>query len=293
MATKLKVFVSGKERELDDERASAKKTIEKFGLEAEGSEVRPASANPVTSEYSDEARTSDVYVGIFWQKFSEPTKTEFDIARREDIPPLIFIKKLKDNEKREAELEEFLKRISDAQIGITYREYDNSVDLEEKLSQALSHLLSRKFRDAKECKKRMEEMEKQKELELVAVEPTAPTVVAFTFPDMVKLGEVSNVSAKISGFSTNAFIDLQLVDPDGKIKYYPDPKSWDSVLDMGKLNLKQDEPYSNIWQFGISMKNKPGKYKARIELYEDIGDPSNKQRKLVAYKEKEFEVVSE
>lgn len=292
----LRVFISGKECELDDERAMARKVVEDFHLCPIDSKARGASDQSVRQEYLDEVRLSDIHVGIFALKDSPPSREEFEIARAQKLPTLVFVKQLHNKETRDPELESFLTAIKDSRAGVTIEEYNEVIDFQTKLTSSLSKLLSREFRRGRECAEKTFELEAElqqykKPSEEVPLEVTPmPAFTSIKIPDKVEIGKPSNVSATVVGSSTNAFVDLKIVTPDDKVKYYPDPRSWDSKRDYGTLNLKPDKPYQNEWSFIISSKNKPGKYKAYIQLYEDMGEPPNKERKLVASEERDIEV---
>ena len=79
-----RVFVSGKEGELTNERAMANDVIKDIGLNPVGSEYRDASDRPIEIEYLEEVRSCNVYVGILGAVYSEPTIKEFEEARAAD-----------------------------------------------------------------------------------------------------------------------------------------------------------------------------------------------------------------
>lgn len=299
------MFVSGREVELDDERAMAIETIEDdFHLIALASENRPASDKAIEDEYLDEVRSSDIYVGIFGKEYSEGTEKEFSTARREGIPVLVFIKELSDSGLRESKLSQFIQDIKNPKSGITYDEYKQAVDLRIKLGQALAGLLSRKFKEARQQEQKEKgkpivlEVEEAKEVipsetqELLEAPPELgkAAFITFEFPDKIKRGTPTEVSATVQGKSDRGFLDLLLVDSEGNKKFYPDPKSWNSALDLGQVKLR-DEQYASTWQFNFSEKRQPGSYKAIFAFYDDTSDLPARNRKVLAYKEKEFEVV--
>jgi hypothetical protein len=61
----LSLFIRGKESELDDERAGARRCISELGFEVVGSEARGAYPGPIRAVFSREVRDSNIYVGTF------------------------------------------------------------------------------------------------------------------------------------------------------------------------------------------------------------------------------------
>lgn len=289
---KLRIFVSGREDELDDERAIAIEVIKSFHFAPSASEGRPASEIPIEDNYLGEVSDADIYVGIFGKQYSEPTKKEFDTARANDIPVLVFEKQLKDG-KRDSELDKFLQEIKDHRSGITTKKYTNVIDLRESLNEALSSLLSRKFKTTKELD-RIKSITSKEEVTTpipgVTFEPGNVTFVKVEIPEKSERGKTLAVSAQIEGSTKNGFLDVAIEDQDGNRHWFPDPKSWNSALDLGQLKLTT-ETYANTWEFSIPTNSKPGKYKAIMGAYEDSTDLEAKKRKLIAYKEKELEIT--
>jgi len=273
----------------------ADSVIRSFCLCPMHSKTWGASDQSVRELYLEEVRLSDIYVGIFGLQDSSPSRDEYEAARAQQLPTLVFIKQLHEKDTRDQQLESFLTKIKDPRAGVTIDDYTQVIDFQNKLASSLSNLLSREFHRAKTCEDKMIELEAELEQPKTAVDAQLeikpmPIFTSFKIPPTIEIGKPTNVSATVIGSSTNAFLDLKLVSEDGKIKYYPDHQSWDSKLDYGTLNLEADKPYQNEWGFVISKHYKPGKYKAIMQLYEDSGKPPNKERKLVAYEEKDIEV---
>ena len=103
---KLKIFVSGKEDELFNERVIANQLIHEISFEPIGSEVRNASDRSVQDEYLDEVNESQIYVVIFGTQYSKPSINEFQTARANQISTLIFVRQLRNNETRDSSLDE-------------------------------------------------------------------------------------------------------------------------------------------------------------------------------------------
>lgn len=141
MTTVGSIFISGKEGELEDYRLTTIDVIESMNFTPVGSEFRTASPNPIEEEFLREVRNSDIYIGLFGLQFSQPTIREFETARENAKPVLIFEKELKHGENREPKLQEFLNTIKDPQRGVTVSRFQNVLELRTKVNAALSSYL--------------------------------------------------------------------------------------------------------------------------------------------------------
>jgi hypothetical protein len=115
--TYLDVFVSSSMEEFRTERALMRQIIPTF---SRGTVVlRPwvyeedayASQESIQKLYMERLHTAELYIGIFGLKYGKYTVNEFNIATEYVIPRLIFVRNLKDGEKREPELEDLLRKI--------------------------------------------------------------------------------------------------------------------------------------------------------------------------------------
>ena len=109
MVSDLKVFISSKEGELENERLMVKRVIESLLLKPISSEERSATFKSMAETNEKEVRSSDIYIGIFKSEFSPATIREFHIARENMIKPFIFKKRVADSEPRNEELKKFLR----------------------------------------------------------------------------------------------------------------------------------------------------------------------------------------
>jgi uncharacterized protein DUF4062 len=82
----LKVFISGRESEMRNERLIIARLIESHGFRAVASETRPASDKSVRDEYLREVASSNIYIGLFSLLDSEASRAEYAVA-----PPSISI----------------------------------------------------------------------------------------------------------------------------------------------------------------------------------------------------------
>jgi hypothetical protein len=142
----LAIFVSSKQIELDDERQTAKSVIEDFGFEPIMSEVRAAGPIPAREVCLKEVENCDIYIGIFYREYSEITEAEYRKAIDNRIPCLIFIKKLREKERRDAALKELLEKIHNPIGGQWTNDFEHVEDLREKIRTSLLRLLIIRFR---------------------------------------------------------------------------------------------------------------------------------------------------
>jgi hypothetical protein len=142
---RLRVFISSKQEELDDERQIAREVVESFDFEPLMSELREASPNSARSICLQEARKSDVYLGIFAKKYSEPTEAEYKEATKSSVPCLIFVKKMRENEHRDKALNELLEEIRHPTEGRWISNFEHVIELREKMRTSLLRLLTSGF----------------------------------------------------------------------------------------------------------------------------------------------------
>lgn len=305
----MKIFVSGKEGELVNERAFAIDLIRSLDFTPIGSERRPASNEPMKEENMNEVNTSDIYIGIFGSIFSEATIREFRSARLRNIPTLIFEKELLDGEQRTQELKDFLNEIKDPKTGLVVDTYRDVVELKEKILSALSYCLTKKFRDAKRLQAKIKEdvdekanetlidtMEKSQNAKLLDKMKDVPfktrfserfgksEIVDFRIISTLKKGERHIVRARMQGSTKDGFLDLAIRDPDGAYHWFPEPQSYDSPTDNGKLTF-DNSFYEQQWEF--TLPDKSGKYLAIMGIYEN----NYENREMVDYKTLEFTIV--
>ncbi|MCX7840301.1 MAG: HEAT repeat domain-containing protein, partial [Anaerolineae bacterium] len=125
--TCLRVFISSKMGELDDERAIVKRALLARDCEPilfDDMGARPTSAQ---TTYLAGVRAADVYVGIFWNAYSAATEEEYRLARELGKPCFVYIK---ESARRDAELERLLAEISDPQRGVKYFPFRTVIELE-------------------------------------------------------------------------------------------------------------------------------------------------------------------
>jgi hypothetical protein len=272
----LNFFISSCEEELKDERQIAIRTIKKMGFNPVSSEKRPASYEPI--ERLNEARVSwcNVYVGIFGTAYSKPTIDEYHNAVKGNRPTLIF----KKNCVMDPELTAFISSIKSASTGNTYKEFDHVVEFGKGLKESIIYLVSKSFRrpadsDKKEIVEYMEQPSKVPKL-------GEGTIEDFDLPKELSKGEFGTIRVYTKGHSDNSFLDLLLVDPEGKQQWYVNPSDIDQNIDKGIRRIDGD--YRAEWIFEIYQIMKPGSYIAFIGLYEDTYSLPTVNRRLLDFK---------
>jgi hypothetical protein len=296
----LKVFVSGKEHELELERKAAKFIIKTLGLEFVGSEVRAPSENSMHEANTEEVLQSDIYIGIIGAVYSKPTIDEFITARGNGIPVLVYSKNLEDPKQRSPELIQFLDEIKDPNTGIVVGRFKDAVDLQESMAESLPKTIEDRFRKARRLiteKNQRQTTKVSKELTAV-YDIEAPKgddlgrvkIMELRLPEKIEKGKELELSAKIKGEGKYLFLDLLIVDPDGNKYWFPDLGSWDAILDRGKKTLTNEE-YSASWKFIIPESSKNGNYIIFFAVYEDTYYLPTANRRLIAYDKREVEIT--
>lgn len=105
----------------------------------------------MASQNEQEVLGCDVYLGIFYKEYSEPSINEFNIARPPQIPVLVFGKKIEyeDPRPRDPAHKEFLNNIKNPKSGIVVKPFDNIIELRKGIRDALIALLARRFKEFK------------------------------------------------------------------------------------------------------------------------------------------------
>jgi len=137
------VFISSGQDELQNERDQLREFIntdeklsESFVAKTFERDLsgRKDSVRNITEDW---VLKSDVYIGLFAKKYSEPTKTEYDIAFKDKLVRkeiVICVKKLK---KRNRKLKAFLKEAMDPERGHSCIIFENIQDLLDRVGNAL------------------------------------------------------------------------------------------------------------------------------------------------------------
>lgn len=124
----LLAFISSRTTELHDERIVLKEALSKRGINSFVFELDAgARPEPPRQAFLDEVGKADVYIGIFWNEFSQAVVDEFEQARTLFKPCLLYIKSY--SVKRDARLEAFIARISNSTDAITVRNFSDVMQL--------------------------------------------------------------------------------------------------------------------------------------------------------------------
>lgn len=152
---KYKIFVSGVQKELKDERFAVKETILENVLLKEYFkpflfEDSPAQGKSAKTAYIDEVRKSDIYLGILGYEYGtvsknnlSATEQEFREAQRTSKEILIYIKG-KDDTKRDKRVQKLISEIRDEHTGYKYKRFNNILELKNNIYESLIEFLREK-----------------------------------------------------------------------------------------------------------------------------------------------------
>jgi hypothetical protein len=142
---RLTVFLSSRMRELHNERMLLKQMLQERGMQVFAFEV-DAGARPESPQvaYLSEVRNADVYVGLFWNEFSEAVFEEFECAQSLGKPCFIYTKSF--SVRRDKQLREKLQAILNGRSGLTAGEFSDVVQLSKIVGRDLQNWLIRDWR---------------------------------------------------------------------------------------------------------------------------------------------------
>lgn len=152
---KFKIFVSGVQKELKDERFTVKELIAENVLLKEYFKVflfedSPAKGKSAKTAYIDEVRKSDIYLWILGDEYGavsknnlSATEQEFREAQRADKEILIYIKG-KDDKKRDKRLQRLISEIRHEDTGYKYKRFNNISELKNNIYGSLIEFLREK-----------------------------------------------------------------------------------------------------------------------------------------------------
>lgn len=129
-SSKLRVFVSSKMEELSEERRAVKAALDVLRIEGwifeEDGGARPES---IQQTYLHEVEQADLYIGLFWKGYGNYTIEEYEHAIKKRKDCLIYEKRFDIENKRDPQLEEFLKRLGKVETGHTIRWFNTAEEL--------------------------------------------------------------------------------------------------------------------------------------------------------------------
>ncbi|MBI5666350.1 MAG: DUF4062 domain-containing protein [Nitrospirae bacterium] len=152
---KYKIFVSGVQKELKEERVAVKDLIAENVLLKEYFRVflfedAPAKSKSAKTAYTEEVRKCDIYLGIFGNEYGtvsgdgmSATELEFREARKADKDILVYFKGA-DDRKRDKQLRQLITEIKDGEEGYTYKRFNNVPELKNRIYESLIDFLREK-----------------------------------------------------------------------------------------------------------------------------------------------------
>jgi predicted HTH transcriptional regulator len=154
---KYRMFVSGVQKELKEERRAIKDFILNDPLLSEYFDVflfedSPARSKSAGTAYIEEVRKSDIYIGILARQYggagkgkTSPTEAEFREARATHKEILIYIKgKNTVDELRENGIQKLVKEIKNPKAGYSYKRFENADALTDLVYESLIFFLKEK-----------------------------------------------------------------------------------------------------------------------------------------------------
>ena len=145
---KYKIFVSGVQTELKEERFAVKDLVSKNILLREHFTVflfedQPAKGRPVSKAYLEEIDKSDLYIGILGNKYGSvvsqrlsATESEFRQAQKQGKEILIYLKGRSDAE-RDKRLKKLVSEIKKPESGYVYKRFNNILELKNHIFESL------------------------------------------------------------------------------------------------------------------------------------------------------------
>lgn len=159
MAGPLRVFISSTMLDVANERADVARKLRHFNFEPVNAEGLMPDGTGSWARIEAEIRTCDIFVLVLgesygWIPDSGPksefglsvTELEFEEARRQELPILVFIKRLSDRAPRDDRRDAFRKRVAAWDGGYFRAEFDLAHDLADSVGQAVVELISNTFR---------------------------------------------------------------------------------------------------------------------------------------------------
>ena len=133
--------------ELRDVREVVANALDDKGIHAWVYESR-AGARPedVVETSLSEVEASDIYVGLYWEKYGDVTAEEYHYARGLNKPCFVYIRDK--NFTREQKLENFLRaEVYDLQKGVAYDYFDSAIKLGEQVADDIMAWLVKRHRE--------------------------------------------------------------------------------------------------------------------------------------------------
>jgi competence CoiA-like predicted nuclease len=143
---KVDVFISSVMNELEYDREIVCEMINSISLNSAMFEMFPSMAESPTEAYLEKVLNCNIFILILWKSFTDAVYNEYNEAIRKNKPVLIFLKNLKDGEKRSLELISFIKNIESATIKATiYKQYRTIEQLRQEVKKAISNEIAKNY----------------------------------------------------------------------------------------------------------------------------------------------------
>ncbi len=153
-----KIFVSGVQKELKEERRTIKDLIQKNSLLMDHFDVflfedSPARSKSAQHSYLAEVRDCDIYIGVLGNQYGNVTKgklspveEEFRTAQKADKEIFLFIKgeNSQNDKNREVGIQKLIKEIKDPRKGHSYKRFNNIDELTDSVFDSLVIFLKEK-----------------------------------------------------------------------------------------------------------------------------------------------------
>ena len=140
------VFISSVMNELEYDREIVCEMINSISLNSTMFEMFPSMAESPTEAYLEKVRNCNIFILILWKSFTDAVYSEYNEAIRKNKPVLIFLKSLKDDEKRSLEIISFIKNIESAVFKATiYKQYRTIEQLRQEVKKAISNEIAKNY----------------------------------------------------------------------------------------------------------------------------------------------------
>ena len=145
----MRVFISSTITDMMPERNAASQVVQSLNYVVSRSEFYPSMSKSPKEICLDEARNSDIFIGIYKKRYGfiptednflqySVTQMEYETAKRNQVPCLIFVS---DEEEREERLEIFLQRVKHFSTGQYVSKFQSVDDLKYQVLRSLIYHL--------------------------------------------------------------------------------------------------------------------------------------------------------
>lgn len=149
---RINVFISSAMTELEYDREIVQQALANMNVNPVLFEVFPAMSQSPSDRYLDEVRECDIFVMLLWKTLRPAILAEYYQAIKSNKPILIFVKTLIENETRDAELTDFILKLSSGSSQplirrATYRYYRRVRELRDAVCESTSLEIAKLYRE--------------------------------------------------------------------------------------------------------------------------------------------------